>query len=163
MITALKWLLVALLGGSLAVLLGAQFGLLRGAAPEDLGVRDGRLKRPSKTPNSVSSQADLWPDHPRRHQARIAPLALRGDGPATMAQLQAICAAMPGAHVVTQQPDYLYVQFETRLMKFVDDLELWLDPAQQVVQVRSASRIGHGDRGVNRARVEAIRARLQAG
>lgn len=163
MLSVLKWLVAVLVGAGLAVLLGAQFGLLRGTPPDDLGVRDGRLKRPSTTPNSVSSQADLWPEHPRRHQARIAPLAWRGDGPATMARLQAICAAMPGARVVTSQPDYLYVQFETRLMKFVDDLELWLDPAQQVVQVRSASRLGHGDRGVNRARVESIRAQLQGG
>ena len=45
-------------------------------------------------------------------------------------------------------------------MKFVDDTEFWYDPAAQVVQVRSASRVGRRDFGVNRARVESIRAQL---
>jgi len=70
---------------------------------------------------------------------------------------------MPGARVVTKQSDYLYVQFSTRLMRFVDDAEFWFDPASGLVQVRSASRLGRKDFGVNRARIEAIRARLEAG
>ena len=48
-------------------------------------------------------------------------------------------------------------------MRFVDDTEFWFDPAAQVVQVRSSSRVGHGDLGVNRERIEHIRARLAAG
>ena len=162
MITALKWLLVAAIVAAIAVVIAGQAGLLRGKPPDDLGVRDGKLKRPSKTPNSVSSQADLWPDHPQRDVARIAPLALRGDGPATIARLRAICAAMPGATLVTERGDYLYVQFQTALMKYVDDTEFWFDPAANVVQVRSASRVGRKDFDVNRARVESIRAKLQA-
>ena len=163
MITALKWvLIVAALAALLAVIAG-QAGLLRGTAPDDLGVRDGKLKRPSKTPNSVSSQADLWPDHPQKDAARIAPLALRGDGPATIARIKAICAAMPGATVVSDKGDYLYVRFQTALMKYVDDTEFWFDPQAGAVQVRSASRVGRKDFDVNRARVEAIRAKLQAG
>ena len=162
MITALKWLFVAAIVAAIAVVIAGQAGLLRGKPPDDLGVRDGKLKRPSKTPNSVSSQADLWPDHPQRDIARIAPLALRGDGPATIARLKTICAAMPGATLVTERGDYLYVQFQTALMKYVDDTEFWFDPAANVVQVRSASRVGRKDFDVNRARVESIRAKLQA-
>ncbi|WP_374412913.1 DUF1499 domain-containing protein [Hydrogenophaga sp.] len=45
-------------------------------------------------------------------------------------------------------------------MKFVDGLELWVDPVNQVVQVRSASRVGRKDFGVNRQRVVALRAGL---
>jgi uncharacterized protein (DUF1499 family) len=45
-------------------------------------------------------------------------------------------------------------------MRFVDDVEFWVDPAAGVVQVRSASRVGRKDLGVNRARIEAIRERL---
>ena len=67
---------------------------------------------------------------------------------------------MPGAEVVKSEPDYLYAQYTTRLMKYVDDVEFWYDPAKQVVQVRSASRLGSRDFGVNRARVDAIRLRL---
>jgi uncharacterized protein (DUF1499 family) len=48
-------------------------------------------------------------------------------------------------------------------MRYTDDVEFWFDPAAQVVQVRSASRLGYSDRGANRARIEALRARLAAG
>lgn len=158
----LKWLLIVAALLLAAVLLVGQLGLLQGRAPNNLGVRDGRLKPPSKTPNSVSSQAGLHADHPMRAYAEIAPLALRGDGPATIAKLKAIVEPMPGARVVQSEPDYLYVQFTTRLMKYVDDAEFWFDPAAQVVQLRSSSRVGRKDYGVNRARIEAIRAQLAA-
>ena len=162
MVTLLKWIVYLVVGGAAALLLAGQFGLLRGSPPDDLGVKDGKLKRPSKTPNSVTSQADLWPDHPMQAYARIAPLALKGDGPATLARLAELCKGLPGATVVTQKPDYLYVQFETKLMKFVDDAEFWYDPKAGVVQVRSASRVGRKDFDVNRSRVEALRSRLAA-
>jgi uncharacterized protein (DUF1499 family) len=98
-----------------------------------------------------------------RARAEIAPLPLSGSGPATIAKIKAIAETMPGARVVKSEPDYLYVQYTTRLMRFVDDAEFWFDPAAQVVQVRSASRLGHGDRGVNRERIETIRSRLAQG
>ena len=53
------------------------------------------------------------------------------------------------------------VEFETRWMRFVDDAEFWFDPAAGAVQLRSASRLGKGDLGINRARIEALRGRLQ--
>jgi uncharacterized protein (DUF1499 family) len=157
----LKFVLIAPIALLLLAVLVGQLGLLRGKAPDNLGLREGRLKPPSKTPNSVSSQADLWPDHPQADYARIAPFALVGDGPATLARLQAIVQATPGATVVKADGDYLHATFTTRLMKFTDDVEFWFDPAQGVVHVRSASRLGRKDMGVNRARVEALRAQLQ--
>jgi len=158
----LKWLLILIVLLAVALVAAGQFGLLKGTPPTDLGVRDGRLKAPSNTPNSVSSQAGLYPGHPMRMNAEIAPLALRGDGPATLAQLKAVVEGMDGAVVVKTEPDYLYAQFTTRWMKFTDDVEFWFDPAAGVVQVRSASRIGRGDLGANRQRVEAIRSLLAA-
>ena len=161
-LTMLKWLLIVV--ASLAVLgvLAGQFGLLHGRAPQDLGVHEGKLKAPANTPNSVSSQADLWPGHPRQAFARIAPLALAGSGPATIARLKNIVIGTPGARVVTADEDYIRAEFTTPLMRFTDDLELWFDRKAGVVQVRSASRLGEGDMGANRARVEALRARLAA-
>lgn len=158
----LKWLLIAALGLAALTLLAAQFGAFSGRAPGHMGPRDGRLKPPLKTPNSVSSQADMWVQHPMQDYARIAPLALKGDGPATIAQIKRIAETMPGAKVVESRPDYLYVQFSTRLMKFVDDAQFWFDPASGLVQVRSASRLGRKDFGVNRSRIEAIRQALAA-
>jgi uncharacterized protein (DUF1499 family) len=153
---------LVLLPGTLLLAAG-QLGLLRGTPPTDLGVRDGRLKAPSLTPNSVSSQAALWTGHPRAADAQIDALALSGSGPETLARLAALVAATPGAKVVETRPDYLRAEFATRWLGFVDDVEFWFDPSAGVIQVRSASRLGEGDFGVNRARVEELRRRLAAG
>ena len=157
-----KWLFIAIVVLAVAAVLAGQLGLLRGTPPGDLGVREGKLKRLSKTPNCVSSQADLWPGDAQQSYARIAPLALVGSGPQTLQRLQAIVQATPGAVVVKAESNYLYATFTTRLMKDTDDVEFWFDPAAQVVQVRSASRLGRKDLGANRARVEALRAGLLA-
>lgn len=141
-------------------LAAGQAGLLSGKPPPDLGVRDGRLKPPSNTPNSVSSQAWLWPG-PRDRAAQIEPLPARGEAVATMAQLKAVAESMPGARIAESRDDYLRVEFSSRWMKFVDDAEFWFDPSTRTVQVRSASRLGRKDFGVNRERIEAIRARLK--
>lgn len=159
----MKWVLSGLAALAVLVLLAAQLGAFSGRMPANLGLRDGKFKPPSKTPNSVSSQAGMWVEHPMADDARIAPLALKGGGPATIAQIKRIAEALPGARVVEARDDYLYVQFTTRWMKFVDDAEFWFDPAHNVVQVRSASRVGRKDFGVNRARIEAIRQALAGG
>src|SRR5207247_8801026 len=93
---------------ALAVVAG-QLGFLRGTPPADLGVRDGKLKPPSMTENSVTSQAALYPDHPQRKYADIAPLPVKGEDPATIAQGRAIVEGM-GAKVVKSEPGYLYAQ-----------------------------------------------------
>ena len=162
MISILKWLLIAIALLAVAALLAGQLGLLSGTPPADLGVRDGKLKRPSKTPNSVSSQADLWPGDAQQAYARIAPLPLVGSGAATIARLKTLVQAQPRTAVVKSESDYLYATFTTPMMKYTDDVEFWFDPAAQVVQVRSASRLGRKDLGANRARVEAVRVLLSA-
>ena len=154
------WSVVAILVLIVLAVAAGQLGFLQGTAPTDLGVRDGKLKPPSSTENSVSSQAALYPDHPQRIYADIAPLALKGDGPATLARIKAIVEGMDGAKMVKSEPGYLYAQFTTQLMKYVDDVEFWFDPAANAIQVRSASRVGRGDLGVNRKRIEAVRAVL---
>jgi uncharacterized protein (DUF1499 family) len=154
-------LIYLVLGGVVLVLVAGQLGFLRGSARGTLGVSEGKLQRPSKTENSVSSQSALWPEHPMRAYAEIAPLPLvGGSGPATLERLKTVITAMPGATVVDSRADYVYATFETKWLKFVDDVEFWFDPAANVIQVRSASRLGRKDFGVNRARVEAIRRAL---
>jgi len=145
----------------LLVLAAGQFGWLAGRAPTELGVRDGKLKPPSRTDNSVSSQATLWPEgeHASRY-AQIAPLATGDNSSAAMGRLRTLLAAWPGARVVEDRSDYLRVEFMTPWLRFVDDAEFWLDPANNVIHVRSASRLGRKDFGVNRRRIEAIRAQL---
>jgi uncharacterized protein (DUF1499 family) len=158
----IKWFAIVLIVLVVGAIAAGQSGLLQGTAPTDLGVHQGKLKGLSATNNSVSSQAGLYPDHPQRQYSTIDPLALRGDGHATIAKIKAIVEGMEGAKLITSTPDYLYAQYTTPLMKFVDDVEFWFDPATNVIQVRSASRIGKGDRGLNRKRVEAVRAALAA-
>ncbi len=158
----IKWIVIVVLALVVSVIVAGQRGLLQGTAPTDLGVQQGKLKGLSSTDNSVSSQADLYPDHPQRKYSSIAPLALRGDGPTTIAKLKGIVEGMDGAKLITNAPDYLYAQYTTPLMKYVDDVEFWFDPSTNVIQVRSASRLGKGDLGVNRQRIEVVRAALAA-
>ncbi len=139
------------------LLIAGQLGLLRGKAPQDLGLKEGKLKRPSRTENSVTSQADLWPDHPMKVYAGIAPLKASGDGSAEMASIADALKAMPRTVIVTQEPGYIYAQSTTALLKFTDDIEFVLDAGKGIIDVRSSSRLGRKDFGVNRARVEAIR------
>ena len=91
-------LLVVLLGVGLFV--AGRIGMLHGTPPNDLGVKDGRLKPPSLTPNSVSSQTLLHADHPMRVYAQIAPLPLRGSGAQTIAALTRLVEETPGGRVV---------------------------------------------------------------
>lgn len=156
----IQWLLLVIALVVIAGVLAGQLGLLQGKPPIDLGVHEGRLKPPSKTPNSVSSQAPLYPDHPQRIYASIAPLPLKGDTGTTLSQIASIIEPMDGGQIVKREQDYLYVQFTTRIMKYVDDAEFWFDPAAGVIQVRSASRLGSSDLGVNRERIEFIRQKL---
>jgi len=69
---------------------------------------------------------------------------------------------MPDSKIIRHDATYLYAEFRTRRMRFVDDVEFAFDQNAGLIHVRSASRLGRRDFGVNRARVEAIRARIQA-
>ena len=156
------YLAVLVLLLALALVIAGQSGFFAGKLPHNLGVRDGRLKPPSKTPNSVSSQAALYPDHPQKDYAAVAPLKFSGDGEAAMARLADMLQKTERTVVVKREPGYIYAQSSTALLKFTDDVEFWLDRANGVIQVRSSSRLGRKDYDMNRARIEALRARFEA-
>ena len=152
------WTIMAtLIALPVVLVLAGQLGFLSGQAPTDLGVQAERLKAPSLTRNSVSSQAALHPDHPQLAYAQIDPLPLRGSPQDSMALLQRALAAEPGVRIVMSNESYLRATATTQWMGFVDDLEFWLNPTQGVIEVRSASRLGREDFGANRARMERIR------
>ena len=151
---------VIVVGLPAAALVAGQMNMLSGRRPHDLGQRDGLLKPPAAAAwNSVSSQA---PRHPHTDYHVIAPLHFQGDGNVAFGRLAAIVASMPGASTVSSQPGYLYAEFQTPLLKFVDDVEFLLDQPAGVIQMRSASRLGSKDFGANRKRLEAIRQRFDA-
>ena len=132
-------------------------GILSGKRPADLGVRNGKLKAAPSSPNAVSSQASGG-----YHQ--IAPLACKGSQEQAMKALKAIVESTPNARIGEMRPDYLYAEYASALLGFVDDVEFYFPPGGNIIHVRSASRVGHSDFGVNRKRIETIRARLvQAG
>ena len=124
--------------------------------PDNLGVKAGRLAPPKSTPHCVSSQAD-----PGDAEHYIAPIAFRGAAVEAMAAVRKAAEGMQGATVIRQEADYLYAEFRTRLMGFVDDVEFAFDENAGLIHVRSASRLGRRDFGVNRARVEALRSRIE--
>ena len=131
-------------------------GLFSGTRPDNLGVRDRRLAPPKRTPNNVSSQVDRNADA----QHYIEPLRYRGDARRAWAALRRVIDGMPRVKVIASDSNYLYAEFTSKLMGFVDDTEFYLDEKAGVIEVRSASRLGRGDRGVNRERIEFIRAKL---
>lgn len=158
---ALAILAVVFLILPLLLLAIGQFGFLRGSPPGERGLRDGKLKPPSPTTNSVSSQAASWPAGEYNVEyATIEPLRFSGDPIAAMNRLREVLAAWPGATLVEDRPDYIAVEFETRWLRFIDDAEFLLDPAARVIDVRSQSRLGRNDFGVNRKRIEALRRKL---
>ena len=116
--------------------------------PTNLGVTDGRLAPCKPSPNCVCSQAD-----PADREHYVAPIAFRG----SMASLRRAVESMERATVIKAERDYLYAEYRTRLLRYVDDVELYYEERQGVVHVRSASRLGRRDFGVNRKRVEALR------
>ena len=126
---------------------------LRGKRPSNLGVTGGKLAPCVSKPNNVSSQAD-----PSDQMHHIAPLKFSGDGDAAFQRLAKVVSAQKGATIVDQHGNYLHAEFETPLMGFVDDVEFLLDAPGKQIHVRSASRLGYSDLGVNRKRVETIRA-----
>jgi len=72
--------------------------------------------------------------------------------------LQSIMSSMAGIGEITVKQNYLHAQYRSRLFRFIDDLEFYWDEHDQLCHVRSASRLGYYDFGVNRKRVESIRA-----
>jgi uncharacterized protein (DUF1499 family) len=117
--------------------------------PGNLGVKDGRLAPPRRTPNCVSSQAD-----PADQEHYIAPI--QGD----LAAARRAIESLPRSRIIRADGNYLYAEFRSKLLGYVDDVELYFDGA--LLQVRSASRLGRKDFGVNRQRVETLRSLIQA-
>lgn len=132
----------------LILVLGVTMFNFSGKRPTNLGVKDGKLAPCPGSPNCVNSQSD-------NPQSKIEPLPL-----VSMAQLKAAIASMERTTIIEEKSDYLYAEFKSKLMGYVDDVEFYLDSQAGVIHVRSASRLGKSDLGVNRQRIETIRSIL---
>ena len=159
----MKWLLLLAVALPVLLLVAGQAGLLRGSAPADLGVTQGRLKAPSDSPNCVSSQTMLYPGHVQQSYAQIDPLPLKpGGAEASLTALTQALRSLDGVSIVEQKPDYIRAQAETHWLKFTDDLEFWINSDQEVIDLRSASRLGQMDFAANRKRIETLRSAYAA-
>jgi uncharacterized protein (DUF1499 family) len=119
--------------------------------PSDLGVQENRLKACPASPNCVSSY-----DTDEIHS--MMPIPYTGSAAAAQAHLLAVLQNHPRTRIVINEPGYLQVEFRSLVWGFIDDGEFYLDESAGVIQFRSASRLGYGDSGVNRIRMEQIQA-----
>lgn len=138
---------------ALVVLLMFGLSLFSRRSPQ-LGLQNGRLRSCPESPNCVCS-FDTDDEH------AIAPLDAGADPAATWERLRGLLQSMSRVKTVTDEGDYLHAEFTTPLLRFVDDVEFLLDADAGVIHVRSASRVGHSDMGVNRQRVEQLREQLR--
>lgn len=129
--------------------------MFAGQRPRSLGLKDGKLAACKRRLNCVSSQAD--PADARRY---VAPIPFKGTAGEALAAARRAVERMPRAVVVSADANYLHAEFRSRLLGFVDDVEFTFDAAAGVLHVRSASRLGRRDFGVNRKRVEMLRGRI---
>lgn len=123
--------------------------IFAGTSP-DLGVDDGSLSPCPQSPNCVVTQnAD--------ESHSIAPLTYRTDLDTARETILKVLSVVPRTEVITQTDDYIRAQSTSRLMGFVDDVEFYFPSDKKEIEMRSASRLGDSDLGVNRRRLEQIR------
>ncbi len=138
----------------LCALLGGACGADSAQAPSPTSLTEkGQLSPCPESPNCVSSQAA-----DETHQ--VEPLPLPPDPELAM---ERALGSLERVTIREKRPGYRWATVESRLFRFVDDVELLAVPSASHIEVRSASRTGYGDMGVNRQRVQELRAFLKEG
>jgi uncharacterized protein (DUF1499 family) len=105
-------------------------------------------------PNCVSSLAE---DEDRR----VAPLTYSGDLDRAREKILGILNGFEKVKIVVVEKDYIHAEFRSSLFRFVDDVQLYFPPDEKIVHVRSASRTGYYDFGVNRRRIDRLREQFE--
>jgi uncharacterized protein (DUF1499 family) len=119
-----------------------------------LGITQGKLAPCPGKPNCVCSDAE-------DSGHKIDPFRLSGKPETVWNELVQLITARPRTRVVKVTQEYLHATETSRVFGFTDDMEFHLRPAQGIIAVRSSSRIGYSDLGVNRKRIEGIRDALR--
>ena len=122
--------------------------------PDNLGLKNQLLSPCPRTPNCVSSQE-------KNSQHSIQPIIFEGSLELAKERLHRVINSMRGTRIITQDVIYWHVEFTTQLLRYIDDVEFYFDGTQSQIHLRSASRQGYWDLGVNRRRVETIRSRFE--
>ncbi|HVP80229.1 MAG TPA: DUF1499 domain-containing protein [Thermodesulfobacteriota bacterium] len=111
---------------------------------------EGKLRPCPSSPNCVSSEND-------RPSSRVEPLTFEGSPEKAWGDLKETIGEM-GGKIQEEHDGYLWATFTSRVFRFVDDVEFRMVPSDGIIHVRSGSRVGYSDLGVNRKRVEKLRA-----
>lgn len=126
-----------------------------GTRPSNLGVHDGKLAPCPESPNCVSTFAS-----DKTHA--IKSFSYAGTNLEAKKKLIRVIDSLPRTRIISDTGDYLDVEFTSFLWRFVDDVEFVFNDSAKTIQFRSASRLGKGDLGVNRKRMETIRAKFDS-
>jgi uncharacterized protein (DUF1499 family) len=105
------------------------------------------------TPNCVSTEAT-------RESQRVPTVPFSDTPAGALARARTALLAEPRTIVTVERDGQLHAECRSFLFRFVDDVDLVVDPVAQVYRFRSASRLGRGDLGVNRKRLARLSARL---
>lgn len=119
-----------------------------------VGIADGKLPPCPATSNCVSSQSV-----DKKHA--VEPLRYQEKQEEARQRLLDVIKAQKRARIVSIRGNYIHAEFTSTLFRFVDDVDFLFDDITKVIHVRSASRVGSFDLGVNRRRVEEIRLRFE--
>ena len=122
--------------------------------PDNLGVENGRLTPCPDSPNCVSTQAN-------DEEHGIDPIPYAGETAVAHDKILTILNDDPSFTIISQTPTYIHAEARSNLWRFIDDVEFFFDEADSLIQFRSASRLGYGDGGVNRRRMETIRTEFE--
>lgn len=128
-----------------------------GTVPK-LGIENGQLAQCPASPNCVNSQA-------KDQKHFIEPIQISGTPSETRNHILIILKELNRSKIITAEDNYIRAEFSSRVFGFVDDIEFYFpdtNSTNTIIHVRSASRVGYWDFGVNRKRIEQVRNRLKS-
>jgi len=151
---SMKWFVV-IVGGLvlMGLVVSIVMAVLSQQQPSNLGLQNGRLKACPDSPNCVCSESNSQSDAEHFIQA------MTGNAQ-TWVQLQQVLLKQGGDIQITTG-DYMHVTFNSAVFHYVDDVEVRFDKINSRIYLRSASRVGRSDFGVNRKRIENIKKALE--
>ena len=114
-----------------------------------IGIVDGKLHPCPKSPNCVSTQAI-----DEKH--KIEPINYSGSLKDAKTKIMSIINSLKRFKIITNEENYIHIEFRTATFKFIDDVEFLFDDKEKVIHFRSRARMGYSDMGVNRKRMEEI-------
>ena len=108
--------------------------------------------------SSLASQVELKPCIEFGHCVREEWDVRNSENPFEV--IQSIIEITPRTEIVELNQDYLHAEVTSKWMKYVDDIEISYSPGLKILLIRSESRVGESDLGVNRKRVDLIKSQM---